>query len=113
MKKQTKGMLIILALVVVLVIVGQLFISKQGNLSLPQFPARSPDLSKEGLLNATPTITQSSISIDFGDGRKIVEKVQAANIYEALSQIAKEKNMEVAASSHKYGVLVEKIESKT
>lgn len=109
MKKQSSILLTILLVVILLVGIGQYQLSRQGSITFP-FSIKERIL-KLDQSPPTPSVVASfvTISIDFGKGKKLEEKVEAKTVYEALKQVAEKKGLQLDAKQYKYGLLVEKI----
>lgn len=111
MKKQSKTLYFILLVVILLVGIGQYQLSKQGSITFP-FINKERTFNLDGSSNSsTPSVVsnQVTISIDFGKGKKLEEKVEAKTVYEALKKITEQKNLQLDVQQYKYGLLVEKI----
>lgn len=108
LKKQSIILIGVLAVVFVLVFLGQLVIYKQANISLPTFKARElPTLEISSKSEESITV-----DVDFNDGNKLSGEVEAGSVYEALERLAKKNGIKVEAKQYKYGLLVEKIGQK-
>lgn len=115
MKNQTKIIVGVLFLVLIIILFGQSFIKKEeiSNISIPgQNTAYTPETAGE--TSPSPTINENAltVSIDFGDGNKITEKVEAQTPYDALKKAAQIKEYPVETKEYKYGLMVEKIGTK-
>lgn len=109
MKKQTRTLLWGVLVVILLVGVAQYILRNQSNLSLPNFSARNFLQPEESAVSPAEVVTTETVTIDFGNGRKLVGEVATQSAYQALLEVAKNNNLEVSAKQYKYGVLVTKI----
>ena len=114
MKKQTIVLLAFLIGVFLLIGIGQFLVSKQKSLNLPTSQSRSVEVPTAGspTLTLVPTILSSSVTIDFGDGKKVSGKTSAKNAYEALVEVAKLNKLTVEVKQFKYGKMVVEIGQK-
>lgn len=117
MKKQTTILLSILTAVLLLVAVGQFLLRQPQNSSTlsPQEPRSAAKVTvayKSTIPTAEPTQALIIVSIDFSEGQKLSGQVSAKNAYEALTILAKAKNVPVEVKQYKYGLMVTKIGQK-
>ncbi len=117
MSKQTKILVLVLFIVVVLAIGSQKFIKKEANVSSPNNESGVSFNSKDILQpTSTPTPTVSPITqtviIDFGDGNKVSDKIFAQTAYDAIVKLAKAKNIPIETKEYKFGILVTKVGDK-
>lgn len=114
MSQRTKLLIVIFCVVVGLVIYGQVFLQKK---------AVAPNAVKETrisyeIASITPAITQTqtadaiTVSIDFGDGKKIIEESSGSNVYQALVEVGRKRNIAIESKEYKYGRRIEKIGEK-
>lgn len=112
MKKQKNIVLVIFAGILLVVAASNLFLKEQPNLSIKNILDRSEFIPKSVSSTITPAILEQTLSIDFGDGSKISEKVTAQTAYDALQKTASKKNLILEFKEYKYGLMVEKIGQK-
>lgn len=109
MKKQTRSLLLVTAIVVVLLGIAQFILRNQTNFKLPNLQIRNVSQPKEAVVSPTQIVQVETVNIDFGNGKKISEKVYTQNAYQALVDAAKQNNLAVTVKQYKYGVMVIKV----
>ena len=101
---------------ILLVAVGQFLLRQpQSSSTFPQGERSAAEVTvtyKSTIPTAEPTQALIIVSIDFGDGQKLSGQVSAKNAYEALTILAKAKNVPVEIKQYKYGLMVTKIGQK-
>ena len=112
MGKKTLLVLFGIILAVVIFLLQQLGNQKANVNTAPLSTERQYELT-----DATPTVRLSqkevAVIVDFGNGRKIEGGVEAVNAYEALTNLAKKRDIIVSVKQYKFGVLVETIDDLT
>jgi len=92
------------------ILVGQQFLLKN------QVQNTSTSLTERqyAIDNVTPTLRlrqkQIAVFVDFGNGRKLDGGVMATNAFEALTNLAKERNITVETKEFKFGRMVEAVD---
>lgn len=118
MKKQTMFLVILGFIVLIIVIAGQLLVGKQAEVSVsPSTPQALVTLESGSGSGSSPVPTAKiqgdvSVTLDFGNGNVVSEKVYAQNAFMALSQLSSGRGYTVSTKDFKYGRLVEKIDDK-
>lgn len=112
MKKQKNIILVVFFIALLAVAAGQFILQQQPNLNLKNVLDRSAFIPQSVSPTVTPAVLEQSISIDFGDGSKVVGKVMAQTAYDALQKLASEKKMTVEFKEYKYGLIVDSIGQK-
>lgn len=109
MKRQKEILLSLFIVVLLAVAAGQFVLQKQPNLNLKNILDRSALIPQSVSPTVIPAVLGQTISIDFGDGKKISGNVMAQTAYDALKKISDEKKLAVGFKQYKYGLMVEKI----
>lgn len=114
MNKQTKILLVLLTGVIILVVLSQFLIKKQSENSLFGNEGKRNITSdrEAGLPTAALKKDNQSVLIDFGDGYKLSDYVEAQTAYDALTKLAKNKKITVETTNYKFGIMVNKIGEK-
>jgi hypothetical protein len=132
MKRQTKILIFIGALLLVVVFAAQWVInSKQSELQVPASTSQAVVTIAESItptrVRVMPTTSQNSgqntaqiqptnpaeknipVTVVFSEGKKYEETVFAQNAFMALQEIAKIHNFPIVTKDYKYGKMVEKV----
>lgn len=109
MKKQTKGLLTVIVIVILIAVGAQYILRSQTNLTLPNFQQRNLFKLEESTNPTETVINIEKVSIDFGNGQKLNGEAATQSAYQALVKVAKDNNLSVEVKQYKYGVMVEKV----
>ncbi len=109
MKKQTK--LFLLATAAILLTLGafQYLGGSKSNPGLANFPQRNILQQEDETVSVAPQKKNETVTIDFGNGRKIAGETATQSAYQALLQVAKANNLTVESKQYKYGIMVTKV----
>lgn len=112
MKNQTKVLLAVLTVIIAVVIGSQIYLKKQPGTTLPS--ESKTTFNSEAALETSPTPDKNmiSISLDFGNGKKISSSLFAQTAFDALEKIAKENNLVLVKKDYKFGIMVSKVGDK-
>lgn len=113
MKKQTKILAVILFVIVAVVIGSQIYLKKQPEVNLPSEGKTTFNSKIDLKTPSPPDKNMVTVSLDFGDGKKISSNLFAQTAFDALEKIAKENNLVVLKKDYKFGVMVNKVGEKT
>lgn len=108
MKNQTRVLVIVAALVVLIVGAAQFMLGKQGT-KLSDLQVNNIFKPEETAVSPTQSVKTESVVVNFGSGKMIKREVVAQSAYQALLIAARENNINVEAKEYKYGFLVTKI----
>lgn len=112
MKQQTKILLAVLAVIIVVVIGSQIYLKKQPETTMPS-EGKNVFNSETALKTApTPDKNMVTISLDFGDGKIISGSLFAQTAFDALEKITKANNLELLKKDYKFGMMVNKVGDK-
>jgi len=101
---------IAIVIVLLLVVAGQIYISRQANVPLPQSKVQELVPPSGSSPTIIPTaVAKNTVVIDFGNGTKWSEKSSGANVYEATLNVVKAKGVTIADKQYKYGKMIERI----
>lgn len=109
MKRQKEILLSLFIIVILAVVAGQFILQKQPNLDLKSILDRKAFVPESTSSAKAPVAVEQTVSIDFGEGKKISGNVMAQTAYDALKKISDEKKLAVGFKQYKYGLMVEKI----
>lgn len=110
MNKQTKLLLIVAAVIVLVIGAVQYLGSSINKVNLSNVSVRSifpPEVSST--VTVVPVAKSEAVTIDFGNGKKLTGEVSTQSAYQALVQVAEANNLKVSSKQYKYGLMVEKI----
>lgn len=112
MKNQTKALLAVLAVIIAIVVGSQIYLKKQPETTLPSESQTA--FNSEAALKTSPTPDKNmiTVSLDFGNGKKISSNLFAQTAFDALEKIVKEYNLELIKKDYKFGIMVSKVGDK-
>lgn len=108
MKNQTKILFTVLAGVILLVAGGQLYLrgkTNNTNFSTNENPVNFNRVTTAPV-SPTPVKKDETVTIDFGNRKKVSGNVYAQTAYEALEKLSKDNNLSVEIKQYKFGKMV-------
>lgn len=109
MKNQTRMLIYVVAVVVLLAGTFQYFSQGKINLTLPNLEGRNALKPDDNLSAPTEALKVQNVSIDFGNGQKLTGEVSTQSAYQALAKVVNDNNIKVEAKQYKYGIMVTKV----
>ncbi len=113
MKKQTVVIISGIFLITLFIVIAQVFVRRQSDVSLPQTKTQELLPPTEGTSVVFPTkgkeVGETTVIIDFGNGTRWTGKASGATVYEATIQFIRAKGATFEEKEYKFGKMIEKI----
>ncbi|OGG03924.1 hypothetical protein A2W14_05645 [Candidatus Gottesmanbacteria bacterium RBG_16_37_8] len=106
-KRKSNPVLIILFILLAVILVMQFTVFKGNKFNLA--PDKTDQRQSQNNQNQAIQMEENTVTVDFGDGRKIEKNVKAETPFRALQMVSDSEGFAVLTKEYKYGLIVEEI----
>lgn len=106
-------------IIIILVIAGIVLLSQSLFVKKDSVEKVSEDNNRQYVLDEKTLNEQDlakktvQVVVDFGDGKRFEQKVDAETAYDALEKVVQDKGLQIASTQYKYGLMVDSIGQAT